>query len=114
LTVSIFSIYFLYIRLKKIIILLKLTEKYSLSRDTVMKLKDKVAIITGAGDYLGRGMALCFAEEGARVMVNDKTLEKAKETIDLFAARKGHALSHSADVEKTNEVNDMITKVIKE
>ena len=94
--------------------MIKLRERSSLSRDTVMKLKDKVAVITGAGGYLGRGMALRFAEEGARVMVNDKTLEKAKETVDLVAARKGHALSHGADVTKTNEVNDMITKVIKE
>lgn len=36
-----------------------------------MMLKDKVAVITGAGGGIGRGMALLFAKEGARVVVND-------------------------------------------
>jgi len=44
-----------------------------------MRLKDRNALITGAGGDLGRGMALRFAEEGARVAVNDKNLAKANE-----------------------------------
>jgi NAD(P)-dependent dehydrogenase (short-subunit alcohol dehydrogenase family) len=53
--------------------------------EKIMKLEGKVAVITGAGGYLGRGMALRFAEEGARVMVNDKRLDKAQETVDLVS-----------------------------
>ena len=79
-----------------------------------MKLEGKVAVITGAGGYLGRGMALRLSEEGARVMVNDKRLDKAKETVGLLAKGKRHAMANGADITKTDEVNDMISKVIKE
>lgn len=79
-----------------------------------MKLEGKVAVITGAGGYLGRGMALRLSEEGARVMVNDKRLDKAKETVELVAKQNGQAMANGADITKTDEVNDMINKVIKQ
>ena len=79
-----------------------------------MRLQGRVAIITGAGGDLGRGMALRFAEEGARVMVNDKNLEKAQETVRLVVERGGQAMAHGADVTKATEVQEMIDQVIKE
>jgi NAD(P)-dependent dehydrogenase (short-subunit alcohol dehydrogenase family) len=79
-----------------------------------MRLQGRVAIITGAGGDLGRGMALRFAEEGARVMVNDKNLEKAQETVRLVVERGGQAMAHGADVAKATEVQEMIDQVIKE
>jgi len=79
-----------------------------------MKLEGKVAVVTGAGGYLGRGMAHRFAEEGARVIVNDKRMDKAQETVDLFDKEKGQIMANGADVTNTEEVNDMISKVIKE
>ena len=36
-----------------------------------MRLKDKVAIVTGAGRGIGEGIALRFAEEGAKLIIND-------------------------------------------
>lgn len=79
-----------------------------------MRLQNKVVIITGAGGDLGRGMALRLAEEGARVMVNDKNLEKARETVRLVAGRGGQALAHGADVTKATEVKEMVDQVIGE
>lgn len=78
-----------------------------------MKLGGRVAVITGAGGYLGRGMALRLAEEGAWVMVNDKNIERALETVNLVVAQGGQALAHGADVTKAEEVKDMIDQVIK-
>jgi 3-oxoacyl-[acyl-carrier protein] reductase len=79
-----------------------------------MKLKGKVAVITGAGGWLGRGIALRLAEEGAQVMVNDKNLKTALETVDLIISKGGKANAHGADVTKTEEVHEMIQQVIKE
>jgi 3-oxoacyl-[acyl-carrier protein] reductase len=77
-----------------------------------MRLQGRTAIITGAGGDLGRGMALRLAEEGTRVMVNDKNLEKAQETVRLVLERGGQAMAHGADVTKATEVQEMIDQVI--
>lgn len=79
-----------------------------------MKLKDKVAVITGAGGDIGRGIAIRLAEEGACIMVNDKNLEKAQKTVNLISAQRGQARVHGADVTKVIEVQEMIDQVVKE
>jgi 3-oxoacyl-[acyl-carrier protein] reductase len=79
-----------------------------------MKLEGRVAVVTGAGGSIGRGIALRLAEEGAQVMVNDKDLEVALETVHLISAQAGKAIAHGADVTKTEEVQDMIQRVVKE
>ena len=79
-----------------------------------MRLREKVALITGAGGDLGRGMALRFAEEGAKVTVNDKNLGKAKETVDLVTKQGGVAAPNGADLTKAEEVKEMVGQVIRE
>ncbi len=78
-----------------------------------MRLRDRVAIITGAGGSLGRGMALRLAEEGARVIVNDKNLGAAQETVGLVTQRGGVALAHGADVTSFPQVADMVDTAIR-
>jgi NAD(P)-dependent dehydrogenase (short-subunit alcohol dehydrogenase family) len=51
-----------------------------------MKLKDQVAIVTGAGDGIGRGIALAFAREGAHVAVCARTRPNVEETARQIAA----------------------------
>ena len=79
-----------------------------------MRLKGKAALITGAGGDLGRGMALRFTEEGARVMVNDKNLEKASETVNLVVQQGGTAVANGGDLTKADEVRGMVEQLIKE
>ncbi|MFN7947958.1 MAG: 3-oxoacyl-ACP reductase family protein [Blastocatellia bacterium] len=63
-----------------------------------MKLKDKVAVITGAASGLGRAMALRFAAEGARIVAADVNEAKNEETIALVHAQGGEAFAVTADV----------------
>lgn len=72
------------------------------------KLKDRAAIVTGAGTGIGRGIALAFAREGARVVAVGRRLEKVKETVDLIVKENGCALAAAADVSKATEVARMV------
>lgn len=70
-----------------------------------MRLKNKVAVITGAGSGFGEGMARRFAEEGARVIVNDLDAEKG----ELVAAEIGAAAHFVAgDVSRDADVKQMV------
>src|SRR5262247_3534816 len=53
---------------------------------SIMRLKDRVAIITGAGSGLGRAGALAFAREGARVVVSDLDPTRGAETVEMLHA----------------------------
>lgn len=79
-----------------------------------MKLKDKVALITGAGGDLGRGMAILFAQEGARVMVNDINVKKAEQTVEIIIDQGGTAGVDNSDLTNSKSVRQMIDHVIKE
>lgn len=63
-----------------------------------MRLKDKVAIVTGAGSGIGRGIAECLAEDGARVVINDIKAEAAKETQRLLSSQGAAAAVAVADI----------------
>jgi 3-oxoacyl-[acyl-carrier protein] reductase len=79
-------------------------------------LKDRVALVTGGGSGIGRAIALRFAREGARVIVNDVKAEAAQETVDAIAAGseapRGRALV--ADVADSGQVKRMFAEVDRE
>ena len=56
-----------------------------------MRLKDKVAIITGAASGIGEGTALLFAEEGAKVVVADRDAVGGENTVAQIRDHGGHA-----------------------
>jgi NAD(P)-dependent dehydrogenase (short-subunit alcohol dehydrogenase family) len=63
-----------------------------------MRLKDKVALVTGAGSGIGRATALRFSAEGARVACVDASADAAAETERTIAARGGEVIALTADV----------------
>jgi NAD(P)-dependent dehydrogenase (short-subunit alcohol dehydrogenase family) len=76
------------------------------------RLKDKVALISGAGSGIGKTTALLFAKEGALLSVVDWNLASAADTVAAIQANGGHAISIKADVSKAAEVKSMIQKTI--
>lgn len=78
-------------------------------------LKDRVAIITGSGSGIGRGIALEFGRAGARVVVNVRSsLDEAEEVAGLIRSAGGQAIVVQADVSKSQEAQSLIEKTIKE
>jgi NAD(P)-dependent dehydrogenase (short-subunit alcohol dehydrogenase family) len=74
-----------------------------------MKLKDRVAIVTGAAEGIGKAIAVAFAEEGAKVVVADINDKLAKETA---AEIGGDAMTVKADVTKWDEVTAMVKQTM--
>jgi glucose 1-dehydrogenase len=77
-----------------------------------MRLKDKVAIVTGAASGIGRGIVLEFIKEGAKVCVADINLEGAKETAKL-SGRESDCLVLKTDVSKREDVKAMVAETKK-
>jgi 3-oxoacyl-[acyl-carrier protein] reductase len=73
-----------------------------------MRLKDKVAIITGAGSGFGEGMATRFAAEGARIVVNDIDVANGERVAAAIRATGADAIFRRADVAKAAEVEALV------
>jgi NAD(P)-dependent dehydrogenase (short-subunit alcohol dehydrogenase family) len=79
-----------------------------------MRLENKIAIVTGAGQGMGEAIALTFAREGAEVVVNDINLANAEKTAEEIKSLGKRALAIQADVSSWAEVNGMVERVIRE
>lgn len=78
-----------------------------------MQFKNKIAIVTGAGNGIGRGASLMLGEEGATVVVADLNEERAKKVSDEITNSGGKATYFKLDVTKSNEITKM-SEYIKE
>jgi len=76
-------------------------------------LKDKVAIITGSTRGIGRAIAIRFAKEGAKVVINGlKSVDRAKEVVKDIEGIGGSAIFVMADASTTEGVDEIIKKAI--
>lgn len=73
-----------------------------------MRLKDKVAIITGAGTGIGRSTAIVFAKEGAKVVVSGINEKECQEVVDKIKKAKGEAVFVKADVSVEADIINMV------
>jgi NAD(P)-dependent dehydrogenase (short-subunit alcohol dehydrogenase family) len=74
-----------------------------------MRLKGKVALITGAASGIGRETALLFAKEGASVVVADVSDSDGKETVARIEAEGGQAVYTHADVSRAADSLNMVS-----
>ena len=79
-----------------------------------MRLKDKVAIVTGSGRGIGEGIVLRFAEEGAKIIVNDVNEDDAKNVVDQVKAKGGQAVTVIGSVSDRATVQKMVDTAVKE
>lgn len=75
-----------------------------------MRLRDKVAIVTGGASGIGKGICAALAREGARVAVADIDVQKA-DALAAELAAQGDAISVRTDVTSSSSANDMARKV---
>jgi 3-oxoacyl-[acyl-carrier protein] reductase len=77
-------------------------------------LEGKIAIITGAGRGIGQAFALRYADEGARLLIPDISLERAEATAVKIRASGGKAIAMLADISKEEDTKAIADRAVKE
>ena len=78
----------------------------------MFELKDKIAIITGARQGMGRTHALILAKAGAKVVVSDISQEDCQKVVEEIEKQGGEGLAIRCDVSKKEEVDDLVKKTV--
>ena len=78
-----------------------------------MKFSNKTVVVTGSGSGIGRATALCFAKEGADVVLADIDLQAAMDTAKLIKETGGKGVAFKADVSDPASVQELVAYVVK-
>ncbi len=78
-----------------------------------MRLKDKVALITGGGTGIGRATAIVFAREGASVAVTGRRKEPLEEAVSAIESSGGKAIKVEGDVSAARDAKEMVNQTVK-
>ena len=73
-----------------------------------MRLKDKVAIVTGGGQSIGLGISTRFAREGAKVVITQRTTSRAEETAGQLTSEGHDAIAVGCDISQRDQVKKMV------
>ncbi|MFC1921473.1 SDR family NAD(P)-dependent oxidoreductase [Chloroflexota bacterium] len=77
-----------------------------------MRLKDKVAVITGGAEGIGKAYALGYAAEGARVVLADINLQAAEELANTMTEQGNEVLAIKTDVSEVADTEEMVRKAL--
>jgi len=77
-----------------------------------MRLKDKIALITGSARGIGKEIALRYAQEGATVIISDINAESSEATAAEFVKDGYKAEAFACDVTKMDSVQEMVDKIL--
>ena len=77
-----------------------------------MRLRDKVALLTGVGIGMGRATALLFAQEGAKVAVNARQPGPLRETVSRIRSSGGEAREFPGDISVKSEADRIVAEVV--
>lgn len=77
-----------------------------------MKLKGKVAIVTGASKGIGKGIAEAYAKEGASVVLASRSMDLLETSVQEIRQAGGEALAVSIDIRNVESINDLVKKTV--
>lgn len=78
-----------------------------------LKLENKVAIVTGSGQGIGKGIAIELAKEGAKVIISDINQENIDKTVDEIESLGSEAVGVRADVSDFSDVSQLVKESVK-
>ena len=78
-----------------------------------MKLKDRVAIVTGGGKGIGEEICLGLSREGAKIVIAEIDIENSEEVIKIIQNNGNEAIVIKTDVSDENSINNMVEEAIK-